>query len=232
MNSDSNPLRPEDTSTRERLRDGTLLDGWRANPPPGVRLRSEAELEVSLAEVLRSHEATADVHVFGCGSLMWNPALEYAQALRARVHGWHRRFCMRVLLARGSPQEPGAMLALDRGGACHGMLYRIAADKVASELHLLWRREMAAGSYDARWVPVVAEGRTLRALAFVANRRHDRYIGHLPPEQVAQLICTGKGSLGTCRSYFDATLQALETLGIKDAGMERLRRAVLRLDRR
>jgi cation transport protein ChaC len=216
----------ESEATRERLRAGTLLAAWRANPPPGVKLRSDEELAESLAQVLRSHDRTQDVHVFGYGSLMWNPALEYTDVDTARIHGWHRRFCLRLLLGRGSPQTPGVMLALDRGGACTGRLYRIAAAKVDDELRLLWRREMIAGSYTARWVNVQVGDRRLHAITFVVDRHHPRYIGGLPADQIAHLLRTGQGSLGTSRWYFDALSTTLEELNVRDAGIERLRLAL------
>jgi cation transport protein ChaC len=118
------------------------------------------------------------------------------------------------------------MLALDRGGACHGLLFRIEAAKVREEMHLLWRREMLAGSYDPRWVQADAGGTTVRALTFGANRRHARYIGNLPIEDIVQLIRTGNGQLGTSRAYFDAMVCTLERLGIRDFGVERLRLAI------
>jgi cation transport protein ChaC len=71
----------------------------------------------------------------------------------------------------------------------------------------------------------------VRALTFVAIRRHERYIGTLPVDAVARLVRTGQGRLGNCRSYFDATVQTLQRLGIRDAGIERLRRAVSSADR-
>ena len=118
------------------------------------------------------------------------------------------------------------MLALDRGGACTGRLYRIAATKANAELRLLWRREMLAGSYDARWVTVVANDRRVRAITFVANRHHARYVGGLPVDEIAHLLRTGKGALGTSRSYFEGLSRTLEELNVKDAGMERLRLAL------
>jgi cation transport protein ChaC len=222
--------RDEYEATRERLAKGILLESVRADAPPGVRVRTDAELAASLEETLRHHQAHDDLHVFGCGSLMWNPALDAAQATPACVHGWHRRFCLRMLFGRGTAETPGAMLALDRGGACHGLLFRIAAAKARAEAQLLWRREMLAGSYDARWVRVRAGGATLRAIAFVANRQHERYIGGQPVAHIAHLIRTGRGSLGTSRAYFDRTVRALEQLGVRDRGIERLRRAILLAD--
>jgi cation transport protein ChaC len=122
------------------------------------------------------------------------------------------------------------MLALDRGVACRGVLFRIDAAKVRTETRLLWRREKVAGSYDARWVTACASGTPVQALTFIANRRHERYIGGQPIEIVANLIRTGRGPLGTSRAYFQSTLEALGRLGIRDQGMERLRRAILLAD--
>ncbi|HEY9024193.1 MAG TPA: gamma-glutamylcyclotransferase [Burkholderiaceae bacterium] len=213
--------------TRRRLQDGSFVAALRANPPPGVRLRSDAELEATLAEALAAHDASEDVFVFGYGSLMWNPALDAIDARVARVAGWHRRFCLRSFVGRGAPESPGVMLALDRGGACRGLVFRIAAAKARAELRLLWRREMISGSYDARWVCARAGGDSVRALTFVVDRRLDRYIAERAPEHVLQLISTGRGALGTARDYFDATRRTLRQLGIRDVGIERLHRALL-----
>jgi len=217
--------------TRQRLATGSLIESVRAAPPAGVRFRTDAEMEETLQATLRDHDPASDLHVFGYGSLMWNPAMDASNASVAHVRGWHRSFCLRSLIGRGSPKDPGAMLGLDRGGACRGLLFRIDAAKVQAELRLLWRREMFPGAYDARWVPASTEAGAVRALAFVVNRKHERYIGghHVP--DVAHLIRTGQGTLGTSRAYFDSTLRILETLGIRDAGMERLRAAVLVGDR-
>jgi cation transport protein ChaC len=191
-----------------------------------MTLRTRAELDATLDAILRRHRAGTDLHVFAYGSLMWNPALEHSGVSRARVHGWHRRYCLRNFIGRGSPDEPGLMLALDSGGSCNGMLIRIPAAKVRDELTLLWRREMTTGSYDARWIRAWHDGAAVDAVTFVVNRGHDRYVRELPTEQICTLINTGKGSLGTCRAYFEATVSKLRELGIEDMHMERLYRAV------
>lgn len=224
-----NTPRPADEFllTREALASGELLRTLRRSAPPAVSLRSDAELDATLEETLSQHPASEDLHVFGYGSLMWNPALQVAETQLALVQGWHRRFCIRTLMARGSVERPGAMLALDRGGACVGLLMRIAAPQVRGEMKLLWRREMLAGSYEARWVSARARGKVLRALSFVARPEHERYIGGLGLPEVARLIRTGAGSLGNTRSYFDLTVQTLARMRIRDRGIERLRREVL-----
>ena len=176
---------PAQPVRRHRLSDASVVAALRADPPPGLCCRSEAELEATLDDVLRAHDPELDLHVFGYGSLMWDPAMNVLGSSVALVPGLHRRFCLRMVFGRGTPEAPGTILALDRGGSCRGVLYRIAAHKVEAELRLLWRREMLAGSYEARWVQAWADGRRVRALAFVAIRGHERYIGSLPVDAVA-----------------------------------------------
>ena len=211
--------------TREGLLDDALVAKVYAQLPAGTRLRTVEELEVSIDTILSQHERDAAVLVFGYGSLMWNPAVDHVDVRPAKVHGWHRSFCLRSIIGRGSPERPGLMLALDRGGACHGMLLQIDARKVRDELRVLWRREMLTEIYEPRWVMARMGCTPVRAITFTVNRSHPRYIKGLSVEEMAQMINTGAGSLGSCREYFDATVQKLAALGIRDAGMERLRAA-------
>ena len=196
-----------------------------AQLPADARLRTPEDLEASIEAILSRRDGDAAVHVFGYGSLMWNPAVDHAGARPAKVHGWHRSFCLRSIIGRGSQERPGLMLGLDRGGACHGMLLRIEAAKVRDELRVLWRREMLTEVYQARWVTARVGGASVRAITFTVNRAHPRYTKQLSLDEMARMINTGAGSLGSCREYFDATLQKLAALGISDAGMERLRTA-------
>jgi len=211
--------------TRESLLDEAFMARLYAQLPAGAQLRTAAELEASIDSLLAGHPQGEAVHVFGYGSLMWNPALDHAGARPATVRGWHRSFCLRSIIGRGSPEQPGLMLALDRGGACHGMLLCIEAHKARDELRVLWRREMMTGIYDARWVTARADGADVRAITFTANRAHPRYVRGLTVEEMAGMINCGAGSLGSCRDYFDSVLEHLAALGVRDAGMERLRAA-------
>lgn len=215
--------------TRERLHDGSLLAALRASAPPGMVLRSDEELAASLDETLATHPDDEPLWLFGYGSLMWNPAFHYLDALPATVRGWSRRFCLWLYTARGTPEVPGLMLALDRGGGCRGIGFRIAPEQVRTELTLLWRREMLGGTYDARWVQADIGGQRSRALTFVANRRHPRYAGALQPDEAVRHIATAAGSLGSCRAYFEQTVETLARLGIRDAAIERLRAALAQL---
>ncbi|MEZ5661184.1 MAG: gamma-glutamylcyclotransferase [Burkholderiaceae bacterium] len=214
--------------TRERLLDGSLAAEFRANTPPGYYTRSEQELAESLAQTLaqRPEPADRDVFVFGYGSLMWNPALEIVRSCHAILHGYSRRFCLKLMRGRGSPDKPGVMLALDRGGSCHGLALQLAAATAPDELRLLWRREMLSDAYVARWVTVRIQGKPVSALTFVINRNNPRYLGKLPLETIAEMLLRGVGDLGTNCEYFDATRASLRELGMRDSGLERLNKVL------
>ena len=208
--------------TRETLRDGTLLAEARKRMPPGTQFRSDEQVQADLDAALAQHPAGEDVWLFGYGSLMWNPALHFVERCGGIVRGWHRRYCLWLHAGRGSPENPGLMLALDRGGSCAGVLFRIAAAEARSELLLAWRREMFTDAYNSRWVTVQTTDGPVRAVTFVANRRHLRYAGPLEDQEIAARLASASGTLGTCREYLTETLAALRALGLRDHVLERL----------
>jgi glutathione-specific gamma-glutamylcyclotransferase len=214
--------------TREGLLDGSHLAEVRAAAAAaGVRLASDGELEASLAAALAAHDPAADAWLFGYGSLMWNPAIRYAERRVATVRGWHRRYCLWVRAGRGSADCPGLTLGLDRGGSCRGVAFRIAAAEVRDELRLAWRREMLSGAYVARWVGIRCDdGHEGRAIAFVVNRRHERYVRGLTEADIAERIAIAAGRLGSCAEYLEETVAHLGELGLADPGLERLRTQV------
>jgi glutathione-specific gamma-glutamylcyclotransferase len=185
-------------------------------------VRTDAEISASLDKTIAAHDPAADVWVFGYGSLMWNPAFAYAQREVGVIRGWHRRFCLWLEMGRGSPDNPGLMLALDRGGTCRGVAFRIHAHEARSELLLIWRREMFGTAYLPRWVQVRTAHATFPAITFVVNRADSRYAGRLNDTETAARIASASGALGTCASYLQNTLDHLESLGIRDAGLQRI----------
>jgi len=215
------------TITAEALRDGSLIAAARLRVPGGAALRSDAEIEASLDAMLASHPSGQDVWLFGYGSLMWNPAMHYAECRVGVVRGWHRSYCLWAHMGRGTPEAPGLMLALDRGGSSAGMLFRFPAATARAELLLPWRREMFTGGYLARWVRVDTDGGPVRAASFVVNRDYPRYSGRLSEAVIAGSLAVGAGSLGTCVEYLEHTLAVLRAHGRTDHRLERLERLVL-----
>ena len=196
---------------------------------PGARVLSEAELQASLASLLEPHPPGADVWLFGYGSLIWNPIIRFEERHVARLHGYHRRFCLWSHVNRGSPQRPGLVLGLDAGGSCQGVAFRIAAANAQTELSLLWRREMVLGSYRPRWIKVTAGDQELAAIAFIVNRAHSGYAGRLPPDTVVRTLVSARGYLGTPAEYLHETVRGLLDHGVRDAYLLDLHRRVLAL---
>lgn len=213
---------------RESMLDGSFTAEVRRLAEAGYYLKSDAELEASLDETLAQHEPGADAWLFGYGSLIWNPVIHFAERRVGLIRGWHRRYCLWMKMGRGSPDCPGLMLALDRGGSCRGVAFRVAAADVRHEFFLTWRREMLSGAYRARWVAVDTEEGPVRAVTFTVNRSHDRYVRGLTDEAIAERIAAAVGRLGTCADYLYETTDHLRELGIVDPGLERLRKRVER----
>lgn len=181
----------------------------------GWHLLTEEQLQQSIDDILQQRLGL-DVWIFAYGSLIWNPIFLYSDRCVGTVYGWHRRFCHWTPVGRGTPDNPGLVLGLDRGGSCRGVAYQIAASDVANELQLLWRREMIAGTYIPRWVKVFMGGKIVQAIAFVINRQHSLYARSLSLDTTIESIATASGQLGSCADYLLQTIDGLATVGIKD----------------
>lgn len=182
---------------------------------------SAEERAASLKEALARYAPGEEAWIFAYGSLMWNPALDYAEALPCRIEGWHRSFCFWMPLGRGTPELPGLMLALEPGGACEGIAYRLAPHQVASELGILWNREMLAGIYRPQWVPTtLRDGRTVTAVTFEVDPGHSQYCGGLPIDRQAYHMAFAEGRRGTSRDYLANTAAHARALGIHDSYIE------------
>ncbi len=167
----------------------------------------------------------AALWIFGYGSLMWRPGFAHDRAVRAHIEGWRRGFCIYSTHHRGTHARPGLVLALDRGGTCSGLAFRVPAADAATTLAYLRAREQVNGVY--REQPVKAKlhdgsGETVDALAYVVERHHPSYAGRLPLVEQVRLIRGTAGISGPNLHYLISTLQRLEELGICEPGLKRL----------
>ena len=221
--------------TREDLENGRMRQLLVASGL-GPRPLTDEELDASIQCVLAGVRTGEDVWVFGYGSLLWNPLLDHDERRPATLRGFHRRFCLWSRMGRGTPDQPGLVLGLDRGGSCHGLAYRLPAAQAAAELRLLWHREMVSGSYSPRWVRIEAapcaasQGckEELRALAFVVNREHPNYAGRLPVDVVTRALAAACGHIGSSADYLHNTIDALAAHGLRDTYLDRLREQLAR----
>ncbi|MBM3607141.1 MAG: gamma-glutamylcyclotransferase [Alphaproteobacteria bacterium] len=161
--------------------------------------------------------------IFAYGSLMWRPGFDYAERRYARIQGYHRALCVYSHVHRGTPQCPGLVLGLDRGGACKGMGYRIESGKWKDVFLYLQEREQANYAYREKYVSTrLDDGRVVRSLAFVADRTHRQYAGELDDETAWKLISTAQGVSGANVEYVRHTFAQLEQLGVRDRKLENL----------
>ncbi len=164
-----------------------------------------------------------DLWVFGYGSLMWEPGFPHVDVRRARLFGWHRRLCLLSVRNRGTEERPGLVLAVDRGGSCHGMAFRVAARHVEETRAYLWERELSTDAYrplEAR----VWFGREehVSALTFVARPEHRQYLRAGSLEHAAELVRQGRGMLGTSLDYLRNVVRHLDEIGIADGPMHQV----------
>lgn len=217
--------------TREYLSDGNLEARIRSLLPNiTMQFMTPEERRASLLDVLAEVPPGEDVWLFGYGSLMWNPAFHFVERRPGLLKGFHRRFCLWTPLGRGTPERPGLTLALEPGGSCHGIAYRIAAELRETELGIVWNREMLGRAYRPRWVRLASDAGEVRAVTFTINRGHERYAGRLSDHAVADCLSQARGMIGTCREYLEHTVANLDAMGVADGTMHRLLRQVRSLD--
>src|SRR5688572_24925325 len=166
-----------------------------------------------------------DLWVFGYGSLLWRPGFPFLEKAPARMIGLHRSLCVYSFVHRGTPERPGLVLGLDRGGACRGLAFRVAAADRAATIAYLREREQITAVYLEVLRNVTLLGkpeRRIEALTYVVDRGHPQYAGKLSLDQRLHLIRQGHGRSGANPDYVLATVAELERLGCRDAELHAL----------
>ncbi len=203
----------------------------RAVPDPGQSSRysqlTDLELD-GLARRLLAENNGAPFWLFAYGSLIWKPAFDHVAALPCVAHGWRRSFCLNIQNWRATPDQPGLMLALEKGGACSGVAYQMPDDDPQGRMLRLLRREI---SYHVdvpwlRWLTVRAQGRAFRAFAFYCAPREDQDYVRLPVAEQAARLARAVGHVGSCAEYLRNTVAHLEALGIRDSYLWKLQKLV------
>ena len=197
-------------------------------PDPNRVPMTDEDFAVAVAQILAS-AWPGPVWVFGYGSLLWNPGFAFEERRPARLRGWHRAFCMQLFRFRGSPEQPGLMLALDHGGSCKGEVFRIAG------------RRRRAGTRKARAprnsLPPPGHGpgaswmSTFRASAgrrspFMPACGATSSMRRLPIHTQAHMLARAAGHGGSGAAYLHQTVTKLEELGIHDSYLWELQHLV------
>jgi glutathione-specific gamma-glutamylcyclotransferase len=197
--------------------------------PLGLELNTDADYLDWVDKVVRSSsKSSGPVLLFAYGSLIWKPEIEHIGEELSVARGWHRAFCFRMPRFRGTPEEPGLMMALDRGGQCGGMIYHLSPSDLVGQLNRLFRREFTSKPVNSmpRWITVETNSGKTTALAFVMNRASPLYAGRLSLDAVADVLVRACGHWGTGAEYLLNTVTHLEAKGIHDRNLWKLQRLV------
>lgn len=193
-----------------------------ADPGPqlqdGFRPALDADYAREVASILETRPP-GPLWLFGISSLIWKPETAFDEKRTALVRGWHRRFCLGWdMRYRGNREEPGLMMALDRGGQCRGVVFRLPEAGLSAELDKLIRREMSMvpSAFPWRWIDVAAAEGPMRVMTFAMNRKSGRYVAGLDAEQLADVLATARGFRGSMAEYLFHTVSMLDSLGIHD----------------
>ncbi len=164
--------------------------------------------------------------VFAYGSLMWNPGFEFEDRRAAVLYGYHRAFCVYSVHYRGTPQRPGLVLGLDRGGSCQGIAYLVSPCRAGAVRAYLDERELVSYAYEPKILEVETTAASIKALVYVADPGHEQYAGPVEPDRAADIIVDAVGQAGLNRDYLINTVRQLERAGFVDpdvhAVMERV----------
>lgn len=158
--------------------------------------------------------------IFAYGSLMWRPDFDFVDRRKARLSGYHRSLCIESQVYRGTPDRPGLVLGLDRGGSCVGVAFRIAPERQAATLDAVRTRELVTGVYkEVRAGIMLADGQRRTAVTYVADRDHAQYVGRLGRPAMLDRVRRCAGIAGSNLDYVRNTHLHLLELGIRDANL-------------
>lgn len=164
--------------------------------------------------------ATPNPWVFGYGSLIWNPGFAYLRSEKALLRGAHRSLSIYSYRHRGTPDRPGLVFGLSRGGSCLGVAFEVARENWDQTFGYLQEREQDRGVYREAWRTVaLADGALVRALAYLVNEKHPQYAGRLAVTEQVHLIGRSSGESGRNTEYVRNTAQHLLALGIRDKSL-------------
>ena len=196
-------------------------------PEPGLTLLSDEELD-TLARRYDAECGPDPLWVFAYGSLIWKPDFDATAHQRASAFGWHRSFCLIMRAWRGTPQQPGLMMALEHGGRCDGVIYRIAEEERWKQIRRMLFRELRfrENAHMIRWITVETETGKKRVMTFWAGPKGSNTTRKLPLYEVAHILARACGHAGSCAEYLYNTVRHLEDFGIHDRNLWTLQHRV------
>jgi len=167
----------------------------------------------------------SELWVFGYGSLMWRPGFSHETEAPGLLKGAHRALCIYSVLHRGTHEQPGLVLGLDRGGACRGVAFRVTPGAEEETIAYLREREQVTEVYVEAYRNVrLVDGsrKTVKALTYVADPTHPQYAGRLSLDEQLRIVRACRGEAGANVEYVLNTVRHLEETGVRDAMLAKL----------
>lgn len=197
----------------------------------GQLMADEDDHSANYSRLMASRPAGGEVWIFAYGSLIWNPNFVYYAETVATVHGWHRAFCLGWMRSfRGSPGRPGLMMALDLGGSCRGVAFRLPEAQVEDNLMPVIRRELPfkSNGLQARWLRGHTPQGPRQMVGFPMLRSSNSHVADQSEEQIVAMLAHSAGPQGTMAEYLQSTVSHLQSRGIRDSYLWRLQDRVAR----
>lgn len=165
--------------------------------------------------------------IFAYGSLMWRPGFDYEQKIHAKLTGFHRRLSVYSNHYRGTPERPGLVFGLDKGGSCEGLAYKVSDENWQATLHYVRERELITEIYHEVVLPVEAAGQFIEAVTYIVDHNHSQFAAVKSAADTLAMVRQGHGSSGSCVEYVVNTVQHLRDMKVHDAELEELARELL-----
>ena len=181
--------------------------------------------DATLARLMATRPDDGEVWLFAYGSLIWNPNFAHDAETVATVHGWHRAFCLGWMRSfRGSPDRPGLMMALERGGSCKGIGFRLPPGRVKDNLMPILRRELPfkTSGMQARWLRGHTAAGPRWMIGFPIHHAAQAHVTDQSEADIVAMLATSAGPQGTMAEYLHNTVSHLEDRGIRDSYLWRL----------
>jgi cation transport regulator ChaC len=169
--------------------------------------------------------------LFGYGSLIWRPDIEFLEARAARLHGWSRRFWQGSHDHRGLPDRPGRVVTLieETTAVCDGMAYLVDRRVAVETFETLDHREKNGYQRHSVRLEFAAHQTSAEGVVYIAPLDNHAFLGPAPLEEMASQIHQSAGPSGRNIDYLLELADALRALQAEDDHVYELEAAVRKI---
>ncbi|XP_075984327.1 putative glutathione-specific gamma-glutamylcyclotransferase 2 [Anticarsia gemmatalis] len=180
---------------------------------------------------------TADMWIFGYGSLVWKVDFKYESKVVGYIKGYLRRFYQHSIDHRGVPEKPGRVVTLvksdDPDAVVWGIAYKIRTEDIEQVTkHLDYREKNGYTKKTVTFHPNDTEHKPFSLTLYVATEDNESFAGSTSVEEIAKQVIQCSGPSGTNKEYVYNLATAMRQLAptVKDDHLFALEEAVKKLD--